>query len=163
MQVYELKRIVEDNFEEEFQKYIGYLPLKEKFYSKRNYKIGLSILFVFLIVIIILGILVEGVTPISLLINVLIPRNIFMLLFNISIIYHLVAPTIVLDFKEKKLQYQFKKISFSSISSLILKSNFKLEITHNGGKSVIYIGNVKNVKRLVLILKKEFEEKLVIQ
>mgnify|MGYP000273331627 CR=1 FL=1 len=162
MQVYELKRIVEDNFEEEFQKYIGYLPLKEKFYSKRNYKIGLSILFVLLIVIIILGILVEGVTPISLLINVLIPRNIFMLLFDISIIYHLVAPTIVLDFK-KKLQYQFKKISFSSISSLILKSNFKLEITHNGGKSVIYIGNVKNVKRLVLILKKEFEEKLVIQ
>lgn len=39
MQVYELKRIVEDNFEEEFQKCIGYLPLKEKFYSKRNYKI----------------------------------------------------------------------------------------------------------------------------
>ena len=101
MQVYELKRIVEDNFEEEFQKYIGYLPLKKKFYSKRNYKIGLSILFVLLIVIIILGILVEGVTPISLLINVLIPRNIFMLLFDISIIYHLVAPTIVLDFKKK--------------------------------------------------------------
>ena len=50
MQVYELKRIVEDNFEEEFQKCIGYLPLKEKFYSKRNYKIGLSILIVLLIV-----------------------------------------------------------------------------------------------------------------
>lgn len=162
MQVYELKRIVENNFEEEFQKYIGYLPIKEKFYSKRNNKIGLSILFVFLIVIIILGILVEGITPISLLINILIPRNIFMLLFDSLIIYYLIAPTIVLDFKERKLQHQFKKISFSSISSLILKNNFKLEITHNGEKTVIYIGNVKNIKRLVLILKKEFGEKLVI-
>lgn len=85
-----------------------------------------------------------------------------MLLFDILIIYQLVAPIIVLDFKERKLQHQFKKISFSSISSLILKSNFKLEITHNGGKTVIYIGNVKNVKRLILILKKEFGEKLVI-
>lgn len=163
MRIYELKKLVEENFESEFRNYVGYLSVKEKFYPERNNKIALFLLFTVLIVIVILGILIDGITPIDLLIWYLIPKNIFMFLLNIFIIYRMITPIILLDFRERKLQHQFKKINFSSIDSLILKSNFNLEIMYDREKIIISIAGIKDIKRLVLILKKEFGEKLVIE
>ena len=162
MKLNELKKIVGENFEDEFQKHIGETKVKEEFYNVRHFKLMLGITIPFLIIIIILGILVDGTNPISLLIEVLFPDDIFKLSFYILIIYYAVTPVISLNFKEKRLQYRLKKINFTDIESIKLKSNFNLEINYEKKKVTIDIATVKDIERLVLILKKEFGEKFTI-
>lgn len=104
----------------------------------------------------------DGINPVSLLIEVLFPDDIFKLSLYILIIYYAITPVISLDFKEKKLQNRLKKINFTDIESIKLKSSFNLEINYEKKRVTIDIAAVKDIERLILILKKEFGEKFII-
>lgn len=162
MKLNDLKKIVGENFEDEFKKYVVDIKSKEEFYNVRHFKLMLGITIPFLIIIIILGILADGINPVSLLIEVLFPDDIFKLSLYILIIYYAITPVISLDFKEKRLQYRLKKINFTDIESIKLKSSFNLEINYEKKKVTIDIATVKDIERLILILKKEFGEKFTI-
>ena len=162
MKLNDLKKIAGENFEDEFKKYVVDIKPKEEFYNIRHFKLMLGITIPFLIIIIILGILADGINPVSLLIEVLFPDDIFKLSLYILIIYYAVTPVISLDFKEKKLQNRLKKINFTDIESIKLKSSFNLEINYEKKKVAIDIAAIKDIERLILILKKEFGEKFII-
>ena len=60
------------------------------------------------------------------------------------------------------MQCRLKKINFTDIESIKLKSSFNLEINYEKKKVTIDIATVKDIERLILILKKEFGEKFTI-
>lgn len=163
MKISEIKKILNENFEEEFQNYVGNIKLKENFYAKRNYIGVLSAIAFILGIYFFIG-MVTALLPFSFLLKDLVRflyTNIFMIFLIIWVIYHLITPTLTLNFKEKKLCYSLNRIAFSSIDTLKLKNNFKLEVNYKNKKILIDVGKIKNNKRLILILKKEFGEKFI--
>lgn len=158
MKVYELKKIIEEKFEDEFQNEVGKTQSKELFYTTVPIK---SILFIFLLFIPPIFIIAKGNFPTVL--KLLLPDNIFTLGVYIYIFYSLFIenkPTIILNIQDKIFEYNSKKVKFEDIISITIQKDNRMCLKYNADTIMINIQEIKNLKKLILILKKELNEKI---